>query len=206
MYELNVEKTKPHFACHSKYAGNSKNILFSYMEYNNPHIPIAAIPQFQEIPLQRVEPDYKKVLYFNWSIVFAIVVGILVAVFILNKELHVWWPITLAVLVVLLGMVLTVASIEIGFKKKSWAVRDKDILFKNGWLFQSTHIIPFTKVQHCILKTGPISRRYKLASLRFMTAASHERDISINGLSQTDAEKIKGWIMEKNIEHGREAI
>ena len=36
------------------------------MEYNNPHIPIATIPQFQEIPLQRVEPDYKKVLYFNW--------------------------------------------------------------------------------------------------------------------------------------------
>lgn len=176
------------------------------MEYNNPHIPIAAIPQFQEITLQRVEPDYKKVLYFNWSIVFTILVGILVAVFITNKELHVWWPITLAVLAVLLGIAFTVASIEIGFKNKSWAVRDKDILFKNGWLFQSTHIIPFTKMQHCILKTGPISRRYKLASLRFMTAASHERDISINGLSQIDAEKIKGWIMEKNIEHGREAI
>ena len=154
------------------------------MEYNNPHIPIAAIPQFQEIPLQRVETDYKKVLYFNWSIVLTIVVGILVAVFILNKELHVWWLITLAILAVLLGMALTAASIEIGFKNRSWAVRDKDILFKNGWLFQSTHIIPFTKVQHCILKTGPISRRYKLASLRFMTAASHDRDISINGVNR----------------------
>jgi hypothetical protein len=39
-----------------------------------------------------------------------------------------------------------------------------------------------------------------------MTAASHQRDVSINGLSQIDAEKIKGWIMEKNIEHAREAI
>lgn len=176
------------------------------MEYNNPHIPVANIPQFQEIPLQRVETDYKKVLYFNWSLVFTIVVGILFAVFIINKELHVWWPITLAVLAVLLSMALTIASIEIGFKNRSWALRDRDILFKNGWLFQSTHIIPFTKVQHCILKTGPISRRYKLASLRFMTAASHEWDISINGLSQIDAEKIKGWIMEKNIEHARKAI
>ena len=153
------------------------------MEYNNPHIPIATIPQFQEIPLQRVEPDYKKVLYFNWSIVFTLVIGILVAVFIINKELHTWWAVT-----------------------RSWALRDKDFLFKNGWLFQSTHISPFTKVQHCILKTGPISRRYKLASLRFMTAASHQRDVSINGLSQIDAEKIKGWIMEKNIENAREAI
>ena len=176
------------------------------MEYKNPHILITSIPQFQEIPLQRVETDYKKVLYFNWMIVFAIGIGILVAVFITNKELHVWWAITIAVLAVLLSTALTAASIEIGFKNRSWAVRDKDILFKNGWLFQSTHIIPFTKVQHCILKTGPISRRYKLASLRFMTAASHDRDISINGLSQIDAEKIKGWVMEKNIEHGREAI
>lgn len=176
------------------------------MEYNNPHIPIATIPQFQEIPLQRVEPDYKKVLYFNWSIVFTIVIGILVAVFITNKELHTWWAVTIAAITVVCSMAITTASIEIGFKNRSWALRDKDFLFKNGWLFQSTHIIPFTKVQHCILKTGPISRRYKLASLRFMTAASHQRDLSINGLSQIDAEKIKGWIMEKNIENAREAI
>ena len=177
-----------------------------YMEYHNPHIPIATIPQFQEIPLQRVEPDYKKVLYFNWSIVFILVIGILVAVFISNNELHTWWAVTIAVITVVSSMAITTASIEIGFKNRSWALRDKDFLFKYGWLFQSTHIIPFTKVQHCILKTGPISRRYKLASLRFMTAASHQRDISINGLSQIDAEKIKGWIMEKNIEHAREAI
>jgi hypothetical protein len=120
------------------------------MEYNNPHIPIAAIPQFQEIPLQRVEPDYKKVLYFNWSIVFILVIGILVAVFISNKELHTWWAVTIAVITLVCSMAITVASIEIGFKNRSWALRDKDFLFKNGWLFQSTHIIPFTKVQHCI--------------------------------------------------------
>ena len=176
------------------------------MEYNNPHIPITAIPQYQEIPLQHVETDYKKVLYFNWGMVFTIMIGILVVVYITNKELHNWWLIAAAALIVICSIAVTVASIEIGFKNRLWAVRDKDILFKKGWLFRSTHIIPLTKIQHCIVKTGPISRRYKLASIRFMTAASHERDISINGLTQENAEKIKGWIMEKNIEHAREAI
>ena len=168
------------------------------MEYNNPHIPIAAIPQFQEIPLQRVEPAYKKVLWFNWAIAYLFIIGLTVFIFIVNDNLHKVWIITLAALVLIMSIALIIASIEIGFKNRSWALRDKDIIFKKGWLFQSTHIVPFAKVQHCILKTGPIGRRYNLASLRFMTAASHQRDISINGLSLEDAEKIK--------EHARKAI
>jgi membrane protein YdbS with pleckstrin-like domain len=168
------------------------------MEYNNPLIPIAAIPQYQEIPLQRVEPDYKKVLWFNWAIAYLFIIGLTVLIFIANDNLHKVWIISLATLVLSISIALVIASIEIGFKNRSWALREKDIIYKNGWLFQSTHIVPFAKVQHCILKTGPLGRRYNLASLRFMTAASHQRDISINGLSLEDAEKIK--------EHARQAI
>jgi membrane protein YdbS with pleckstrin-like domain len=168
------------------------------MEYNNPLIPIAAIPQYQEIPLQRIEPDYKKVLWFNWTIAYLFITGLTVLIFITNEKLQKAWIITLAVFVFMSSIALVIASIEIGFKNRSWALRDKDIIFKKGWLFQRTHIVPFAKVQHCILKTGPVGRRYNLASLRFMTAASHQRDISINGLSLEDAEKIK--------EHARQAI
>ena len=168
------------------------------MEYNNPHIPIAAIPQYQEIPLQSIEPDYKKVLRFNWTIAYLFITGLTVLIFITNEKIQKAWIITLAVFVFMSSIALVIASIEIGFKNRSWALRDKDIIFKKGWLFQRTHIVPFAKVQHCILKTGPVGRRYNLASLRFMTAASHQRDISINGLSLEDAEKIK--------EHARQAI
>ena len=168
------------------------------MEYNNPLIPIAAIPQYQEIPLQRIEPDYKKVLWFNWTIAYLFITGLTVLIFITNEKIQTAWIITLAVFVFMSSIALVIASIEIGFKNRSWALRDKDIIFKKGWLFQRTHIVPFAKVQHCILKTGPVGRRYNLASLRFMTAASHQRDISINGLSLEDAEKIK--------EHARQAI
>jgi membrane protein YdbS with pleckstrin-like domain len=168
------------------------------MEYNNPLIPIAAIPQYQEIPLQRIEPDYKKVLWFNWTIAYLFITGLTVLIFITNEKIQKAWIITLAVFVFMSSIALVIASIEIGFKNRSWALRDKDIIFKKGWLFQRTHIVPFAKVQHCILKTGPVGRRYNLASLRFMTAASHQRDISINGLSLEDAEKIK--------EHARQAI
>jgi membrane protein YdbS with pleckstrin-like domain len=168
------------------------------MEYNNPHIPIAAIPQYQEIPLQSIEPDYKKVLWFNWTIAYLFITGLTILIFITNEKIQKAWIITLAVFVFMSSIALVIASIEIGFKNRSWALRDKDIIFKKGWLFQRTHIVPFAKVQHCILKTGPVGRRYNLASLRFMTAASHQRDISINGLSLEDAEKIK--------EHARQAI
>ncbi|MDO9157361.1 MAG: PH domain-containing protein [Sediminibacterium sp.] len=101
------------------------------------------------------------------------------------------------VIVFLLLISITIASIEIGFKNKAWALREKDIQFKKGWLFQSTHIIPFVKVQHCELVSGPIGRKYGLASIRINTAASNNIDIIINGLKQETAEQLKAFIIEK---------
>ena len=93
------------------------------MEYNNPLIPTSDIPQYQEIPLQRVEPAYKKVLWFNWVIAYLFIIALTVLIFIVNDELHKAWIITLAALVLVSSIALVIASIEIGFKNRSWALK-----------------------------------------------------------------------------------
>jgi len=52
-------------------------------------------------------------------------------------------------------------------------------------------------VQHCELVSGPIGRKYGLASIKLNTAASNNIDISIKGLKQETAEQLKAFIMEK---------
>ena len=99
----------------------------------------------------------------------------------------------------LLSCFTVIAFIEIGFKNLAWALREKDIICKKGWIFQDTHVIPFGKVQNCVIQTGPIGRKFGLASIKLMTAASHLGDISINGLKQETAEQLKDWMMEKII-------
>lgn len=167
------------------------------MKFENPEVPYSAIPQFNSIPLQPVELDYKKVLYINWTIVFSILIVSVTTVFILIKSLQNSWLIILVALLLVAFILIVTASIEVGYKNKAWALREKDIIFKKGWLFQSTYIIPFIKVQHCIVNSGPIGRRYGLASIKLNTASSDNIDISIHGLKQETADQLKAFIMTK---------
>lgn len=167
------------------------------MKYENPVIPYDDMPKYAKVVLEPIEKAYKKVLYINWAIAYAILLLTASLLFIFIKSMQIGWLIAAVALVIIILMAITIASIEIGFKNKTWALREKDIIFKKGWLFQSTHIIPFIKVQHCVMHSGPISRRYGLASIKLMTAASQNIDISISGLKQATAEQLKVFIMEK---------
>lgn len=167
------------------------------MKYENRFISPEEIPQYAQVNLQPVEAVYKKVLYINWGIAYSLLISILIALFIYLKPLQINWLIATVALTLLILIFITIASVEIGFRNKAWALRDKDIQFKKGWLFQKTHIIPFVKVQHCELISGPIGRKYGLASIRINTAASNDINISIKGLKQETAEQLKAFIMEK---------
>lgn len=167
------------------------------MKYENRFISKEEIPQYAQVSLQPVEAVYKKVLYINWIIAYTLLLSILIPLFIFIKPLQINWLIAIVALTFILLISITIASVEIGFKNKAWALREKDIQFKKGWLFQTTYIIPFNKVQHCELVSGPIGRKFGLASIRINTASSNNIDISIKGLKQETAEQLKAFIMEK---------
>ncbi len=176
------------------------------MQYENPIIPHADIPQYAKALLQPVETRYKRVLFISWGIAYGVLLIALVCLFVFVRKFQLWWAIGLASLVFALLIAFTIAAIQIGFKNRAWALRDKDIIFKKGWLFQSTHIIPFIKIQHCVVRSGPIERKFGLASVRLMTAASGDIDISIHGLEATTAEQLKEWIMEKIAAHASPGV
>lgn len=176
------------------------------MQYENQVIPKEAIPQYSLAPLSPVEASYKRVQFISWGIGYALLLIALVGAFVFVRKFQLWWAIGSAALVFVLLVTLTIAAIHIGFKNRAWALRDKDIIFKKGWLFQSTHIIPFIKIQHCVVRSGPIERKFGLASIRLMTAASGDIDISIHGLKADTAAQLKEWIMEKIAAHASPGV
>lgn len=176
------------------------------MQYENQVIPHEAIPQYARASLSPVEHSYKRVQFISWGIGYGILLIALVCVFVFVSQWQYWWAISAAALTFVLLVAATVAAIQIGFKNRAWVLRDKDIIFKKGWLFQSTHIIPFIKIQHCVVRSGPIERKFGLASIRLMTAASGDVDISIHGLKADTAEQLKEWIMEKIATHASPGV
>jgi membrane protein YdbS with pleckstrin-like domain len=78
----------------------------------------------------------------------------------------------------------------------SYAVREKDISFKSGWLWRNMTTVPFNRVQHCDIKQGLIDRRFGLSRLTIYTAGGESTDLHIPGLLPETSERLKAYILK----------
>lgn len=74
------------------------------------------------------------------------------------------------------------------YRSFSFEVFEEEIEIQSGIIFRSNILIPMVRVQHVEVGSGPIMRKYKLASITIVTAATkHE----IKGVHQDEAEALK---------------
>jgi membrane protein YdbS with pleckstrin-like domain len=94
-------------------------------------------------------------------------------------------------------ILLTFISIPIGYRKRSYALRERDLTYKKGWIFSSMITIPFNRIQHTEISRGPIERKYELSTLKIYTAGGATSDLSIPGLEAEEAEQLKEFVAKK---------
>ncbi|MCH8555312.1 MAG: PH domain-containing protein [Schleiferiaceae bacterium] len=87
------------------------------------------------------------------------------------------------------------------FKRKGYAIRTHDISFRTGWLFRSFTVVPFNRVQHCEVESGPIERLFALSTLKVFTAGGSGSDITIPGLEPATAKKLRAHIISTAAAH-----
>lgn len=98
---------------------------------------------------------------------------------------------------VLVLTILTFATIPIGYRRRSYALREKDLTYKKGWIFNSMVTIPFNRIQHTEISRGPIERRFELSTLKIYTAGGSTSDLSIPGLEVEEAQQLKDYVAKK---------
>lgn len=165
--------------------------------FSNETLSISDLPKFETVPLQPLQKNYFKVIAFN-ILVFTVLVftGISVAYSMFIEEF------TAMTAVVVIGFPMVVIAIilffaRLGFRKKGYAFRTHDAIYKSGIIVESTTIIPFNRVQHVALHQGFISRKLGLATIELFTAGGSTSDLQIPGLLLADAKKIKELIAKK---------
>ena len=98
----------------------------------------------------------------------------------------------------LLPLVLFVATRTVigkSFAARQYALRERDITFRKGWVWWSETSVPFNRIQHCEIEQGPIEKLYGLATLEVYTAGKNSSDLSISGLERETAERLKDFIL-----------
>ena len=157
------------------------------------NIAVTSLPDITKIEFKSIHKQHLKVILVNVFLVFMVLYAVLFladyyAVFEFLENFF-WMYTGLSVLFSLI-LVLKIA----GFKKRKYAIREKDISYKKGIFFRSLTTVPFNRIQHVEIDQAPISRFFGLAALSVFTAGDSSDDLKINGLLKKEAKQIKEFI------------
>ena len=159
--------------------------------------PVSNYPSITDVNFTPIHKKYLKVILWNVVLIFSV---ILAGLF-LADYFNVFEEISSYVSFFYMAFTLVFISIILikfwGFKKRKYAVREKDISYKSGILFKKQTTVPFSRIQHLEIDEGPISRFFKLASLSVFTAGDSSDDLVIKGMSKKTALEIKEFISQK---------
>ncbi len=164
-------------------------------EFTNTTVSFDSLPKFESVSLQPLNKDYLNVVYMG-NALFAVLLSIGALVFLWVKEDS--YDLILPVLgtkILIIALLFWLSTI--GFRKKGYALREKDILFQKGILSTTTTVIPFNRIQHVALHEGFFSRMYHLSELQIYTAGGSSSDLHIPGLPKEQAEQMKTFLLQK---------
>jgi membrane protein YdbS with pleckstrin-like domain len=164
-------------------------------DFTNETIDTRQLPKFEEVEFSVLHPNYWKVTLIILAVFFLIIAIVIGFVMSFNEELSLYITEISIVYVVLLLIVLFFSRMS--FKKKGFAFRNHDVLFRHGIIATNTLVIPYNRVQHVALHEGLLSRFFGLAKIEIFTAGGSSSDIEIPGIAKEQAENIKQLLMGK---------
>lgn len=166
--------------------------------FENLVIDLDQLPTLQEEDYSNIEPAYKKATLLSWGILFMILlIGPPIGIYFGDDAGQ--GPLTYLIAIgsVLFLWIINFIWVNKAFKKKKYSLRQKDLIYCKGLLWTKRTTIPFNRIQHAEVKQGPIERVFKLHNLKVFTAGGSSSDLSIPGLTEDKAGKLKEFILNK---------
>lgn len=167
--------------------------------FSNQTIDFSSLPKYKEAQLTPIASRYKKIVIFNLIISTIIIMAIEIALLLFVFETLSWLYKGLILSFTFILLIIYNIISLIAFKRKSFAFREQDLIYKSGILSISYEIVPYNRLQHVVLKQGWFSRYLGLATIECFTAASADNEIAIPGLELEKAEQIKNMLLNKII-------
>ncbi|KAB2810239.1 PH domain-containing protein [Phaeocystidibacter luteus] len=171
--------------------------------FSNVSVDPNQLPKLEEVEYQPISPKYKAMqLVVTLIVVVLIAVGGTATSLSLQEGQILSWSIMGGAM--LLFFTLRTLLVNLGYKWKGYALREKDLIYRSGLIWRKVIIIPFARIQHGELSEGVIERFYGLKKIRVYTAGGSSSDLTIPGLPKERAEQLRKFIMDRVIEEAEE--
>jgi len=159
------------------------------------------LPQVEPAKFTRLNRKYLMILYARILIVFLILAGGLIAFVSLSDETVPEKFIYLTAGAILLIIAYSAIITTLGFPKKGYLIREKDVSFQRGLITYKVTSVPLNRIQHVEVNQGVLGKILQLSSVKIYTAGGTSSDLTIPGLSEPEARKMKAFLSGKISEH-----
>jgi len=155
--------------------------------------------------LPEVEPEtftglnrkYLIVLFVRILIIFLLLAGGMTA-YIIFAEQTPSWSILIPIAAAVLLIIIFISVVTwLGFPKKGYLVREKDVSFQRGLITYMVTSVPLNRIQHVEVNQGILAKMLGLSSVNIYTAGGTSSDLSIPGLTENEALKLKAFLSGK---------
>lgn len=153
------------------------------------------LPQYQDVSFEPLPPKGVLVTLSRRMLPLLVILAALVIVprvrpEVLLADFGIWPILSLMVL----ACVLAVLAV-LGHRRKGYAVRTHDILYKRGLIRLRQTILPINRIQHLETHRNALEIRLGLSTLKLYSAGGSSADLAIRGLEAATAERIREMIL-----------
>ncbi|WP_339623935.1 PH domain-containing protein [uncultured Winogradskyella sp.] len=156
--------------------------------FSNTQIEIADLPKSEDLNLNLISPKYFKIILFNTILVYALFVAAFLTFNLVADEPEVKTAFWYFLVVACVLCAISVLFFAIGFKKRKYAMRQKDITYSHGYLLNKTITLPYNRIQHIEIARSFLARKLGLSTLKIYSAGQSGGDLAIKGLPEDIAE------------------
>ena len=160
----------------------------------NQQIEINNLPEISSVELKPISKNYFKIIILNKAVLYTIVIGLLITGKFKIQEEGFQDNFIYIIVLVLIGCLLNFLLSLLAFKKRKYAIRDKDVIYSKGLLVNSITTVPISRIQHIEESRSWLARKLNLATLKIFTAGESGSDLKIDGLPLEEERKINDFL------------
>ena len=167
----------------------------STSSFSNREVAPAELPDFQRVELHPVAPAFIPYAVIA-QVLFWLVLG-LAAIALRVVPFSPFSPALWTVGLAGLGAIWFGVMVWLDARRRGWALREHDLIYRQGIIWRRTVIVPFARIQHVETSSGPLERAFGLMRVKCFTAGGAMSDLSVVGLDGDSARKVRQHLLEQ---------
>lgn len=167
--------------------------------FRNNQLDVASLPHYEEVELISLNPKYLVRLNITTSINMFLLLAGLFGAYLFIKDFKGYFVVA-GVLSLLMLFWFYFSNYQLQ-KRSGYGVRERDIIFKRGFLYEKTTVVPFNRIQHVSTRRSLLDKMLGLSTLKVFTAGGSGSDVAIPGLLPETASNLKEALSERMSGH-----